>query len=424
MKELFDRDHFGNDLYRFRTSLRALSKSLLVRQQEKAKILKEVGEVVTGRAPLLEAFCGDDDILSSSLSKWVTRLPRLRCLELWRGDALKGVEEVIRENCPFFRSLSIYEWLSLESDLMLATFLAGLRPQTLESFEVISKAGIGCDTLLALNTRHQMSLKELKLSDANLTALPMLKDCVALESLYLDAGFTDHGLEGPFISGIATWLRGCKKLQNVSLVRMRHSSEIVKPVLLENDIKLLKLELEGYKIANSKELYQALTNHTSLRSLKLKGDGSDASRADVDILVECLAKLTNLRDLQLRDVSDNFDDADICRLVCDLNELQVFWTSGYGISDEVLPALVKPKLRSLLFNAMTVFTIEGIQNFIWSLDPEQNKGLALSVLNADPDSYLTDIEQGLICTSMMEKVGGWFEFFLNRDIDSDLSLSD
>jgi hypothetical protein len=316
-------------------------------------------------------------------------------------------------DCKICSELTLYR-LSPESDLQLATFFTGLRPQKLESFEVISKADISNDSLLALNTHHQTSLKELKLSDSRLSTLPMLKGCIALESLYLDAGFTDQDLEKSVILDIVAWLRSCKKLQGISLVRMRHSSEIIKPVLLENDIKLLKLELEGYTMAGSKEFHEALTNQTSLQSLKLKGNSNDTSRVDVDILVECLAKLTNLKDLQLRDVSDYFDDADVCRLVRDLDELQVFWTSGYGISDEVLPALVKPKLRSLSFGAMTAFTSGGILNYIQSLDPEQNKGLVFSVLNADPDSNLTNLEQRLIRTSIMEKVDGWFEFFLNR----------
>jgi hypothetical protein len=119
------------------------------------------------------------------------------------GDALKGVEELICENCPFFRSLSIYEWfvvltvssysrltscrMSPETDMKLATFLMGLRPQTLEVFEVISHADMNNESLLALNTHHHESLRELKLSGLHVTALPMLRNCVTLESFHLDA---------------------------------------------------------------------------------------------------------------------------------------------------------------------------------------------------------------------------------------------
>ncbi|KAH0542185.1 hypothetical protein FGG08_003406 [Glutinoglossum americanum] len=297
---------------------------------------------------------------------------------------------------------------------MVSTFLVGLRPQTLESFEVISHADIGHESLQALSTHHQESLKELKLSGLHLTALPSLKNCVALESFHLDGGSADYSLGGAVILDIVDWLRNCKKLQNISLVRMFHSPEIIKPVLLENDIRLLKLEVEGYMTVNNREFHQALTNQTSLQSLKLKGDIDGTSVTDTEFFVDCLAKLTNLRDLQLRDVSDFFDDANICDLVRDLSELQVFWTSGFNISDAVLPALTRLKLRSLSFGALTVFTKDSILRYISSLDPEQNKGLSFAVLNADPGYNLTEADQAQIRLSISQKVGGGFEFFLNR----------
>ncbi|KAI9867073.1 MAG: hypothetical protein M1813_000471 [Trichoglossum hirsutum] len=301
--------------------------------------------------------------------------------------------------------------MSSETDVKLATFLMGLRPQTLEVFEVIGRADMNNESLLALNTHHHQSLRELKLSGLHITALPILRNCVMLESFRLDAEFTDTGLGEPVISGITAWLRSCKKLQNISLVRMTHSQKIMTPVLLENDIKLLNLELEGYMVPESTEFHQALTNQTSLQSLKLKGDDADE---DKGLLVDCLAKLTNLRELELREISDSFEDADICRLVRDLGELQVFWTSGIGVSDAVLPALVKPKLRNLSFSALTMFTRDGILKYISSLDPEQNRGLVFSVLNADPDSNLSEADRMQIRISISEKVNGWFEFHLAR----------
>ncbi|KAH0558674.1 hypothetical protein GP486_004675 [Trichoglossum hirsutum] len=292
---------------------------------------------------------------------------------------------------------------------MNATFLMGLRPQTLEAFEVISRADMNNESLLALNTHHNETLRELRLSVPHIAALPNLRNCVMLESFYLDAGFVDAYLEEPVISGITAWLRSCKKLRNISLVKMTNSAKIMTPVLLENDIKLLKLELEGYSLSDGNDFHPGLANQTSLQSLRLKGDNLDHG-----ILVDCVARLTNLRELQLKDVSDLFMDEDICHLVRDLDELQMFWTSGIAISDTVLPALVKPKLRNLSFGGVTTFTKDGILKYISSLDPERNRGLALSVLNAHSDSNLTEADQRQIRASISRKVDGSFEFFLDR----------
>jgi hypothetical protein len=71
--------------------------------------LEAIGEVVTQHMPVLEEISGF--LRSTSLLTWTTRLPRLQTMSLWRGDALEnGVEKVISEHCPIFRSLSIYEW--------------------------------------------------------------------------------------------------------------------------------------------------------------------------------------------------------------------------------------------------------------------------------------------------------------------------
>jgi hypothetical protein len=49
------------------------------------------------------------------MSELISRLPRLRILELYDGWALAGVDTAIVANCPAFESLSIYEWYVFRS---------------------------------------------------------------------------------------------------------------------------------------------------------------------------------------------------------------------------------------------------------------------------------------------------------------------
>ncbi len=300
-------------------------------------------------------------------------------------------------------------------------FFGGLRPNTLEAFEIISFSNIGAESFLALSC-HRESLTELKLSSLTADSLPaigMLKGCTSLKILHLEdlLGTTDLEAAQPdtFLE-VIDWLRQCRRLQEISLKKFVNGPAIMTPLLLDNQIHLLKVTIEGYTMRDSRDFHQALAHQTTLESLWLKGNGEGVVRDDIDVFVDSLSKLSHLRELSLRDVSDYFRDEHICRLAQSLPELEGFWTSGFGITDAIWKDMSSlRRLKRLDFAAMTSFSADGILHFISELGPG-NKGLVMVVMNADIDSNITDEEQAIIRDTLATKLDGRWDFTLMRGI--------
>ena len=255
-----------------------------------------------------------------------------------------------------------------------------------------------------------------------MSALSMLKGCTKLTSLFLaENGVATQDLEKrhhDIFLEIIAWLCECKGLKSISMDKMFNAPGLLTPVLLENNIKLTRLELEGYQMWDSRDFHQALSHQTSLQSLWLKGESNEVGQngPDVDILVESLSKLENLTDLRLRDISDAFLDKHLCQLAKSLPRLETWWTSGWGITDAIWTDMASLRvLRRLELSAVTRFTANGIVDFISSLGPG-NHGFVLSIMMGDPDYDLTEWEQHLIRESIAEELNGRFDFTLIRGI--------
>ena len=300
-------------------------------------------------------------------------------------------------------------------------FFNGLRENTLESFEIISFSNIGVESFLALNC-HRDSLTELRLSSLtseSVLALAMLKSCTSLKVLHLEDLFgTDfEGAHHDIFLEVVAWLQDCKRLQEISLKRFPSAPALLTPLLLDNQIHLLKVAVEGYTMRDSREFHQALAHQETLESLWLGGDGEGVVRDDIDIFVKSLSKLNRLRELSLRDVSDYFTDEHVCRLARNLPDLEGLWTSGFGITDAIWKDLSRlRKLKRLDFAAMTSFSAGGILQFISDLGPG-NRGLVLVVMNADVDSNISDEEQATIRETLATKLDGRWDFTLMRGIN-------
>ena len=308
-----------------------------------------------------------------------------------------------------------------EADHLLASFLNDLRPQSLEAFEIFSYSDIGAETFLALNC-HRGSLQELKLNNIKPEAMPslsLMKGCVALTSLLMTEtiGTTDlENRQHDVFLEVVAWLRKCRGLQSITFQKFMSAPAILTPILLEDNIHLAKLELEGYSGVASREFHLALAHQQSLRSLWLKGDGDDFVRDDFDALIGSLSKLTQLVDLRLRDISDYFRDEHICQLARSLPRLEEWWTSGFGITDAIWTDVASLRsLRRLELSAWTTFTIQGLLEFISTLK-DGNRGLILSVMMADPESGLTEDEQSLVRDTLLAKAEGRFDYILARGI--------
>lgn len=308
--------------------------------------MEAIGDVITNQTPMLEELHGE--ITSRAVSEWISRLPRLQQMTLWNGGALVGgVGKLIRLHCPNFKTLRFYKWLDPQADSLFASFLQELRPQSLEALEVFSYSNIGAETFRALNC-HNTTLQELKLSNINsevMGALSMLKGCTALTSLLLaeTTGRTNiESTEHDKFLEIIAWLRECTQLRNITFQHFLNGPAIVTPVLLENNIHVVKLEVTDYISSSARDFHRALGHQKSLRSIVLK---ADAEGCEIEPLVEALSQLTHLKELRLSNLSDLFVDYHICKLAQNLRELEELWISGYGITDAIWPDI--SNLRSL-----------------------------------------------------------------------------
>lgn len=380
-----------------------------------------LGDVITASTPLLEELSGK--IENDALLRWIPRVPHLRLLNLWYGGALVGAGPLLRQHCHAFKTLSLWGWAHEDADQKFADFLNEINPQTLESLEIFSYASIGAESFLALSC-HGDSLKELKLGSINASAmqsLNMLAGCTNLTTLLLtDATNRSVDLKNAhndvFLEMVA-WLTSCKKLRSVTFRNLRGSQDLLTPMLLENDIHLISLELKGYAMADAGDFHQALANQPSLQELQLQGD-SDEVGDGVATLVESLSHLVNLTDLRLQDVSDYFTDEVIGRLARSLPKLEGWWTSGWGVTDAIWRDVANLKwLRRLDMAATSRFTAHGILDFILNLGPG-NKGLVLAIMMADVDCDLTEGEQTMIRETIAANIDGRFEFQLQRGMTS------
>jgi hypothetical protein len=370
-------------------------------------------------------------VLSHALVRWAPRLPRLQTLELRDGKPLEDelVHASIQQHCPQFNSLSIYKWLvtlqqssnitnmnrlTTDRDHKLAKFIGSVRPQSLRMIETISDIGAGAETFAALNG-HSATLQELKLcvSNESLPHLSLLRGCTALETLKIedyhgtmDLAKTQNDV---FIETI-DWLRKCEHLQTLSLTKLLSASAIVTPLLLEDSIRLRRLDID-YVPHDSYMFHQALTyQQPSLRYLTLRGDTEGMFRDDIDILVDSIKQLTELRVLKLMLIQEVFHDEHIIAIIPNLRFLEDLYIPGIELKDAVLECLGRvPNLRSVTFSGISKFTTDGFMEFVSLLGPG-NHEIRVMVDMADPDTLLSDDEVQLVRESIAQKVGGTFDY--------------
>lgn len=386
-------------------------------------IVNAIGDAVTAKTTLLEEI--DGHVSPGFLPRWISRSPKLQSLVLWRGEALaNGAGDSIAKHCDQFRNLTIHDWRSPDADESLATFLNELPADMLAYFEIISHNEIGKLSFQALG-RHK-SLQQLDLGNLNREAihnLNALKCCTEIHTLKLDDYFGTVQLEtlnnDVFIE-VVDWLSSCRKLRDLRLKKFFDGPAILSRVLYSPTVKLTTLSLEGYTVRHTSAqlFHSALSEQQSLESVWLKGNGEDTTPDDLQIMVEGLCNLKNLRELVLKDVSDEFSEEHIISLALSLPLLEEFWTSGGEVSADILPPLANLKhLKNLTLYAMTRFPMDAIIDFLSSLDPQTQRGFNLSLMAADPESDLSEMEQDIIREYIRANLDGRFDFVLWREAD-------
>ncbi|PQE11901.1 hypothetical protein CJF31_00000034 [Rutstroemia sp. NJR-2017a BVV2] len=368
----------------------------------------------------LEQLSGD--ITSVALPIWVGRLSRLRSMTIWDGKALnENVANAILHQCPNFEEVRI--WMcGDDTDRIPASFLEGLKPNSLVSVEVLSHCKVGPAFLVALN-HHSKSLKNLKLLSLQTEAirnLNLLQECTSLEVLDIEDAERVVDLEATendvFLE-VIEWLGRCDKLRELAMKKVVSAPAILTQVCLHNNIRLTRLEVHSNTLVTSPEFYRALSHQTDLEDLALRGSSDDVfrTRDEIDNVVSCISHLTKLKELTLAESFEYFSSSEIKHLAHKLPLLEKFDFSGYGVGDEILPYLASlHHLRDLNIAAVTSFTRDGLLKYISTLQ-DTNQGLQLSVLCQNADFDLGGLQEQFIREAISAKVGGRFDYQLLRE---------
>ncbi|GAD93807.1 hypothetical protein ANI_1_2340024 [Paecilomyces variotii No. 5] len=385
-----------------------------------AAIGERLGAAIVKKAAAVRELSGN--VSPSSLSEWVRGLSQLQALSLWSGSALsQHAEDEIKAHCPEFKKLTLFRWMDSSTDKAEETcerFLNGLRPHSLEYFEVISLSQLGPRSISGFGN-HLNSLTELKLTSLQIEAiaeLPSLKSPPALRVLALTDSAPAARDEKFYsiVKDVAEWICSCKSLRLLGLRRFLDDPALLSQALNDDRLRLTKLSVEGYTMQTSRAFHEALASQMSLQSLYLQGESSEFPD-DQAILVQALGQLSNLRELELKDISENFTPDHVVTLTPYLPQLERLWISGHDFDDEVWNAFLGlPKLRVLIIHALSDFTAEGILDFISQLGPG-NRGLHLSILNALSDASITEEAQTVIGETLAQNLGGTFDFGLAQE---------
>jgi hypothetical protein len=342
-------------------------------------------------------------------------------MTLWDGAVLNGsIATAIRTHCPYFDDLTFCFCLRPEVDSDLASFFSGLRSNSLQSFTAISAQGIGPETLLAMNN-HAVSLKTLRLNGLRSNAienLSLLQGCKSLEFLEIqDAdGLVDlEASENDVFQEVIDWLGRCDDLQELSFRKFLSAPAILTHLCLRDNIRLRKLEVVDYPLFSNQTFHQALSQQASLDSLVLRADAEGSFRDDIDTLVSAISQLSNLKELNLLDTSEYFKSSEIRQLAMHLPGLEKLSFGGFEVTDEIWSSIASlHRLRAFNSHALTSFTLDGLLNYISTLQPS-NQGLLLSVMAQEEEHNLGDIERTVVQDSILAKVSGRFEFVLFRE---------
>lgn len=360
-------------------------------------------------------------MLPNALPRWISRLPKLRSLHVFEGEALddEQISLLLNKHCPKFESLAIYKWIQPDSDPRLAKFFSGLPDQTLRSFTTYSRTGFGPMSCLALSN-HSNSLRTLELQvDSDVTPhLDYLKGCEALEILKLsDISRTDlESTQNDVFLAVIAWLLACRNLHTLVLDGFVSGAALAIPLVMEEGIHLEQLDVVNYAATDQDNLHKALVHQaSSLQRLTLASEAIEF-RDGIDILTHSLCQLKQLRSVRLFGISQFFSDNNVSAIAEHLELLEDIFIGGQ-LDDTTLESMALLKnLRAVTFSGITTFTLEGLMYLVEGLG-SGNRGLVLAVDSHDPNCGLSESEQDYVRQTISEKVDGRFDYTLWKGED-------
>ncbi|KAI2468599.1 hypothetical protein F4781DRAFT_397782 [Annulohypoxylon bovei var. microspora] len=363
------------------------------------------------------------------LPDWMAKLRSLRSLRIRDGSVL-GLEAAtaISQYCPNFTDLTCYYYISSDADEDLATFFHTLRPNSLQSFEVISKNEIGPNALTALNS-HATSLRSLSLRSISLQAkkaLDQLSSCTALETLVIENSnfFNNADLEdfgNDVLKGVIAWISNCKSLRDLSL-RILNALAIVKGVLMSPDIHLTSLSVVDFQSLPDEVddvAWAALGSQDLLESFTLgllDGDISGLVINSKSTLVDSICRLKNLASLNL--MLSYVTSSVVRRFATSLPKLFEFSFSGDMMNDSILDPLSKLyQLKILSINALSAFSFDKLYEFAVELNTPDRMGIRVDILNQLGELKFEDSDYAQLQQFFVDTLQGRIEMTYYMDPD-------
>lgn len=265
---------------------------------------------------------------------------------------------------------------------------------------------------------HKESLVELKLTSLSLEAiakLPALANPPSLRILALTDSLPTAKSKDfeKIVSEVADWICSCKNLRQLTLRKFLDDPALLAQALIDKRLRLMSLTVRGYSMSGSRAFHEALAHQTNLQMLSLQGESTEFD-IDQSVLVQALKQLTELHELELKEISDYFNPDHVVMLTPFLPNLERLWISGYEFDDGIWAAFLNlPHLKTLIVHALSTFTAQGVLNFISQLGLG-NQGFSLSILNALNDKSMSDEDQDLIRETISQTLNGSFDFGLAR----------
>jgi len=163
-------------------------------------------------------------------------------------------------------------------------------------------------------------------------------------------------------------------------------------------------------LKDSRNFHQALIHQKeTLNFLSLSGETDGMFRDDVDIVIDSLKQLTELRVLRLL-LQEVFHEEHLIAIISNLPSLEELYISALELLDRLLEFVGKLRnLRSVTLAGISKFTLDGLLEFVALLGPG-NQGIRVMIDMADPDTLLPDDQVALVRETLAEKVGGTLEY--------------
>ncbi|RAQ59922.1 hypothetical protein COH20_002486 [Aspergillus flavus] len=295
--------------------------------------------------------------------------------------------ETIHNCCPDFKQLTIHQWSGIRNaEVDSEKSLNELRPNTLDSFEVLILSNLGPRTVRALSS-HWNSLTELKLLSLGIEAIAEL-----------------HLLTAPPALKVLTLQHS-----TVGVYEEATTHFYSQKVLPEESLRLSSLSVEGCRTHDAILFHETLHHQSSLQYLYLEGHEINQPEHNGS-LVRSISQLNSLRELELEHISDGFTTDHLKTLTPCLPHLERLRISGEYFRDDALDAfLCLHRLQSLIIDGPNSFTTQGLLSFITQLGPG-NRGFALSIFKSANGTDITEEAQKPIRELLESKLDGAFLF--------------